>query len=447
MNAHDPDTPRCPRADDLLAALLDGGAVCLSTDLEAHVAACPACARLRADFQLVAGRLRALPAAPAPDLAGRVLARTVYAPTRRGARPLALAAGLLLALTLGLAAWRIARPVVPVVAAGPEAAEEVLRLPATSAPVVSAVRAGGTEGPAVARAVDWLIAAQEPHGEWSAARWGAQPNYTVGVTALGLLALLTAGPDDQAALPAAGRAAEFLQAQQQADGLFGPVVTGSLYNHALACLALLEVDARAPGRVERGRLLRGLDLLARAQHADGGWSYLRAQDSPANSSLTVWGLLALTRAGELGLRETEEGVARGLAWLERNINEEGRVGYRRAGDFPRGSEALTAAAAVCLIDGPSADSGRLKRVLERVRSDVAGTGDQPDFYRTFFQAVALREAGFQDSAELARVEDRLFALQERSGEAAGSWPTADLWARAGGRVYSTALAVLALQDR
>ena len=34
----------------------------------------------------------------------------------------------------------------------------------------------------------YLAAAQEPSGGWDAARWGAQKNYSPGVTALALLA-------------------------------------------------------------------------------------------------------------------------------------------------------------------------------------------------------------------------------------------------------------------
>lgn len=239
-------------------------------------------------------------------------------------------------------------------------------------------------------------------------------------------------------------AGEFLLSQQNADGRFGPDCTASLYNHSLACLALLTLDERVMASTDA--LTTGLRLLVEAQQPAGGWSYLRAPQGKANSSLTSWALLALLRARERDLPVSDDAIARGFAWLEQTVNQEGRAGYRRADDFPRGPETLTAATALCLLQDATPDRERLQKMLSHVRADLAQDVQGMDYYRTYFQTAALREAGLHGTDELQQVEARLLALQDTQAPAHGSWPALDLWSRAGGRVYTTAMAVLSLRD-
>ena len=308
MHLVEPDDSLCPWRDDVLARLLGEATVRAADAVEAHVASCAECQRLRAEFTAVAAALRAVPAAPAPDLVEAVLAQTVNA--RPPLRWLPLAAAAALALLAGGLLWRIAGRTSPAVATlEPEAAGEVRVEPATRVAQDGAVPRAA-EDDMLQRAVAWLASAQSPQGSWAASTWGAQSNYTVGVSALATLALLSepSGAGAVAAQAAVQRAVPYLLSQQRADGLFGPAVTGSLYNHALATLALLEAEATGGVAVPADRRQAALDLLARAQHAEGGWTYLRAPNGRANSSLTVWALLALTRAEELDRRAAMLGM-------------------------------------------------------------------------------------------------------------------------------------------
>lgn len=447
----------CPNHELHAAALAGELTAAERAGYTAHLASCPACRAEAAALRGVADALRAVPQVPAPDLADAVLARTIGAADAAPVawhRPLALAASLALLATTVWLAWPRPDAAAPAYATDleePEAARELALapVPAPRPPPAAPARtaAAPDAGPSVSRALDWLIAAQEADGSWAPQRWGAQANYSVGVTALAMLALLTdeTGRDDAAA-PALHRAVQHLVGRQDGQGLFGPDITGSLYNHALACLALLEVEAQRPGLVPPARLEAALQLLVQAQRDPGGWSYLRARNGKPNTSLTAWVLLALIRADDLGRHEFEPAIMRALAWLDANRNAEGRIGYRRPDDYPHGPETLTAAAALCLLGRPSSYRDQLNGLLRHVREDLAQQEGGLDLYRTFFQASALREAGLGDSPEMKELVARLEQAQQRDGAEAGSWPSDDRWALAGGPVYSTAMAVLALQE-
>ena len=420
-------------------------------EVEAHAAACPACAGELQALSRLATRLRAVPERPASDRAESVVNATIRA---RPAHTHALALAASVAILLGGIWWLVQRkpPTADLLAVAtpePEAAVEMTALPPavreeapTEFPAPTAAPA--TPAPsAMDQAVAWLLEAQDPDGGWAMGRTGAAANYTVGLSALALLALMSQPPEQETDLrhEAIQRGLSFLLKQQDADGLFGPDITGSLYNHTLACLALLE------GHTEPADGLHaGLALLIRHQRAEGGWSYLRARSSKPNSGLTTWALLALMQAEQVGVVDFTNDIARGVAWLETTLDEEGRVGYRRPGDHPHGSETLTAAAALCLGGRSGTPHLRLDQMLKQVLSDTGDAPETLDFYRTFVQATALREAGFGESPEMKQLLARLQAAQSREGTETGSWASADPWAKSGGRAYSTALAVLALRE-
>lgn len=398
--------------------------------------------------------LRTWPDAPAPDLADRVLAAVHPAPWRT---PLAIAAGLLLLLGATLLRPTHRTTALPPLASvlEPDAAAEWMAAPPAPEPdTLPRALETTPASPAPAqhpldKATAWLIKTQDRDGGWSMGQTGAAANYTVGLSALALLALRPDGPPahaDQA--ESLQRGLDFLVAQQDSQtGLFGPDITGSLYNHTLACLALLAAHAEGTDLSYAKSLHAGVALLIRHQRPEGGWNYLRARVTPSNSSLTSWALLVLLEADARGVAEHPEAIARGLAWLQSTVDEQGRAGYRHPGDHPHGSETLTAAAALCLSSRTELPSALRDLMLANVRDDARDSTENLDYYRTYFQATALREAGLADAPEISQLVSRMEQAQDRTSNHAGSWSSDDPWARTGGRVYSTALAMLVLRDR
>ncbi|HMO50272.1 MAG TPA: terpene cyclase/mutase family protein [Kiritimatiellia bacterium] len=389
--------------------------------------------------------LRAWPEAAAPDLAPVILSR-IQARRHRYRQSIALLA--LIGVSAGIVMWNrhpVARGT-SLHSASSEVPTPRVEPLITAAQPVPPTAFSAPESTPIDQARTWLVRNQEVHGGWVVEPTNAAVSrYDVGVTALSMLALMS-GDTSTFPLQALDRAAGFLVNQQRSDGLYGPPITGSLYNQALACLALLRHRAFAePSARVDASLRAGLNLLADSQHPDGGWTYLRARGAP-NSSLTTWVLLALHEATAQGFADYTEASQRAWNWMESTVDESGRAGYRRPGDHPHGPEALTAAVAFCLMERDTRTDPLLVRMIETIRRDLHEAADeQIDYYRMFFQAAALNKAP-PSEIDARVITTQLRALQQAHGDEAGSWPPLDRWSSAGGRVYSTALAVLALRD-
>ena len=422
--------------------------------LEAHVSGCAGCAAGLEAFRGTLQNMELLAVeTPALDLAPAILARLAEDDARAAHgsdhgflfRAAAVLVGLLVTGALG-GLWLAGR--VPGAQARLPAGHPGLTVPPGAAQDVPAAALPADDSMAIRQALVWLESAQEPAGCWDAARWGAQPEYTVGVTALALLAL---GADQPATLDSPRavilrRGLDYLVRQQNARGQFGPDDSGTMYNQSMATLALLEAWARQPEAAWHAAAGRGLAFIRAEQRTTGGWGYARGPRDAVNASVTVWQLQALTRAGELGFADVRPNVNRGLAWLEQTVNPAGYLGYRRPNDFPFGSDTLTAAGVLCLSKaGVSADSARLARMLPATRA-AAVRSPVLDYCRQYFLAAALQAAG-DAASRMPRDHLRVAVLarQTRAGPAAGSWEPCDRWSGAGGRIYATAMAVLALQ--
>ncbi|MFB3829391.1 MAG: squalene--hopene cyclase [Bryobacteraceae bacterium] len=128
--------------------------------------------------------------------------------------------------------------------------------------------------PAVRRAVDFILAEQEPDGSWFG-RWGVNYIYGTGAVLPGLEAV---GFD--MSRPETRRAAEWLVAHQNQDGGWGETCSSYMDESlrgrgestasqtAWALMGLLAVDARR----YREAILRGVEFLTRTQTPEGTWN-------------------------------------------------------------------------------------------------------------------------------------------------------------------------------
>ncbi len=402
----------------------------------AHLDGCAVCRREVEDFRAVLARLKDLPAEPpGRDLAGPLVA-DIFPERRRlvfwswRARPVRWAAACLTGFILGGFTLLLTESKKP---AGPG------RL-ALSGTDLTRARSEG---------LAWLAAAQEPDGSWAPGRWGGQERHAVALTGAALLAFLE---DDAAARTyagAVGKAAQALLRAQGGAGRFGPPGEQALYNHGIATAALLSLYAHSGNPALRSPLGRAVTHICAAERADGGWGYDPGGADPANAALTVWQVHALARATDAGWEEARAPLERGLAWMRGLVDGQGRLGYRASGDFPCGHETLTAMGAFGLA-GPSLTAAERARWGDSLRAISVSQGREVDYYRWFFLTRALPAVEENAGASrpwVAELQKMLVDAQVREGPLAGSWEPADRWSAAGGRVFATAFAALALSAR
>lgn len=230
---------------------------------------------------------------------------------------------------------------------------------------------GGTPGSvqAVADALVWLAAHQEPNGHWdrvgfarhcppmdhcdNQAKRRLDRNCDVGMTALCLLAFLGDGhlPDRKLDLYAdtVKRAIAWIKGQQQETGQFS-VAAGAvrfdpddpvepvqakdpllMYNHSIATLALAEAYALTGDRELIEPVMGGLSFLARTQQPEGGWDYWPHETHRNDTSITGWAVMALKAAAAAGIPVPEMTIYKSAGHFARATEPDGSVRYSERG--------------------------------------------------------------------------------------------------------------------
>lgn len=422
---------RCPELASLVEFVANATSAVGNSDLERHLVECPRCAATVQKLQRIRSRLRSYDSATSgPDTIGQIVSAVRLERAREERRR-----------ALSLAAARWAAVLLVTCAVGYGLRKRMTATGSSSAGEPAAIHA-------LEKARTWLLDNQLPDGSWDVEKWGAQGRYRVGVSALALLALAettnwTERPDLRRAIE---RGAKYLVSQQTPEGFFGPYGDCTPYNHTFATLALLRVREWWGTGAYDPNLGRALEYIRRSQRPEGSWGYPReGTRQPGNASITLWYVTVLQSAEQLGWREVRENVDRAFHWLRTTTDERGRVGYRRPYDFPWGFESLTAAALACAATDPTG-----RRVLPLVQMREVVSSCRSEFSRDYYQAFLLARAfrALEQSQESQTFRERLQQLslkQVRDGEWAGSFHPDDLWSSVGGRVYSTAMALLALQ--
>ena len=434
-----PDTA-CDRTEQALAFVCGEMSDTEKSAFSSHSSACPVCRDLVSGYGSVLARLREAPSvSPAQDLSTRVARQIPDAAWRsRSALPL-------LMFPVRLAAC------FAVAALGTWLGHRALtghadRANADTRPPIRVEPAPAGSAGALACAADWLVTIQDPSGGWDVGRWDGRKQYEVGLTGVAVLALLR--QDDRNISDAAARGIERILGTQSPEGHFGPAEEGLMYNHGIATVALLEAYTRSPDISWKPAIERAVDFVTRSQLPSGGWGYWTEPGDRPNTSISAWQIQALSLARACGVRDTSPDINRAVKWLAGVVDEQGKFGYREPLDFPSGSRTLTAMGAFCLFTAGE-DRGELMRIERRIRaalsSATADPGPEPDFYRWYFMTAAL-EAGGGDFDHLRRdVQQTVLRHRAVTGPHAGTWDPVDPWSAAGGRIYSTAMAVLSLQ--
>lgn len=327
---------------------------------------------------------------------------------------------------------------------------------------------------AILRGIEWLLAHQDESGRFDCATFmkhdgddkcdgAGNPANDVGVTGLALLALAREGDPGakDRRKDAMARAADWLMEQQDEKGLIGTTATQHhAYGHATATLALCAVFAATRSEKVRDAAKKAVEHVESRRNPLGVWRY-QPREADGDTSITAWSVLACLAGREIGLATDDKALATTAAFLDAVTDDNGRAGYTKAGEgssrnvgkqvrFPADrTEALTAAAMWCRgglgkSQTPKFD-GAAELLLKLPPEWQPGAG-KVDFCYWFFGAEAMRRCvpGRRD-LWMAPLTKALVDGQCTKGPALGSWDTVDPWSDDGGRIYTTAMAVLALQ--
>ena len=327
----------------------------------------------------------------------------------------------------------------------------------------------------VERGLGWLAAAQEDDG-----RWTLGPYHPKGVggavrlqsdtaaTGLALLTFLGAGYDhfDGRHREVVRRGLEWLVSVQKADGdLFVPAdpVSNScawMYSHGIATMALCEAVGMTGDPLLRPAAEKAIGFIVASQQAErGGWRYQPRADS--DLSVSGWMLVALrsgTLAGLTVPAETYVGVRR-LLDESANPDKLGHYLYNALSPEQRPSD-LSAASMTALGSLMRLHTGtpRTDPPLGAAAASLAamkpayGTRQvrTRDAYLWYYASQVLVQTGGPEwDAWYGQLCTALEAEQVTDGENAGSWEplgtVPDRWGAFGGRLYVTALHLLALE--
>lgn len=287
--------------------------------------------------------------------------------------------------------------------------------------------------------------------------FGGEKQPRAALTGLALMAFLSAGhtPDEGKYGLTVREAVDWLAAQVPPDGYVGRTDGSRMYGQAVVALALAEaygVEPEPQRRADIGNALaRLVKVILDAQSAEkpaafaGGWRY-DPDSADADLSLTVWNVLALRAARNVGVEVRPEAFARAAAFVRRCYNRDQKGFAYQPGGAP--TAAMTGAGVLALSlltdgadDAPAAELAPAGRWLAEHPLKLADT-EYP-----YYAAHAVTEAAYHGgdgeatSPALARpILDRVIRVQDKDG----GWPQPPKSEAPYGRVYSSAMAVLTL---
>jgi hypothetical protein len=319
-------------------------------------------------------------------------------------------------------------------------------------------REGGTSATeaAVARGLAWLAKHQSPNGNWSLHTFNDVPECTcensgqvvtdMGATSLALLPFLGAGQTH-----IVGKYKDhvleginYLLDNQIRDGdlSFGSRGNTRLYTHGQGTIVLCEALMMTGDRRLRNPAQEAVNFIVKSQHTAGGWRYNPGQSG--DTSVVGWQVMALQSAHAAGLIVPSQTLKKARQYLNQAQTSNSLYGYQPGGSS---TYVMTAEALLCRFylgynqKSPGVEYGINYLVKNHMPS-------KPPFnlYYMYYGTQLMHHYGGQPwKTWNAQMQDLLIASQKTNGHRAGSWTPVESHDRAGGRLYTTAMAICCLE--
>lgn len=338
----------------------------------------------------------------------------------------------------------------------------------------TAVRGGGLEGrqrdararlvqegggnaaseEAVERGLRWLVAHQGRDGSWrfnhhegpcqGLCRDPGESPSTTGATAMALLAFLGAGHThiDGDYMTTVRDGLYYLGSRALVTSEGADLREGTMYAQGLATIALCEAYGLTSDPGLRDLAQQAIHFIVSAQDREGGgWRYTPGE--PGDTTVSGWQIMALKSGQMARLSVPSPTLHAAGRFLDRVQNQDGALyGYMTPDPRP----ATTAIGLLCRMycgwdrNHPALIQG-VAYLSKRGPSQA-----EDSIYFNYYATQVLHHAGGSDWERWnAKMRDSLIATQAADGHEAGSWYFPGRHSRAGGRLYSTALAIMTLE--
>lgn len=306
---------------------------------------------------------------------------------------------------------------------------------------------------AVEQGLIWLSKQQKSDGSWSLKGpyddGGVHEN-TVAATAMALNAFLGAGYHQLEGKYAGNvqRGLRYLLSLQSADGFF---TTGKeqrdqkAYAQAIASITLMEAYGLTGEDKLRQPCQNAVRYAEWAQSKLNGWRYEPRQD--ADLSVTGWFVMALETAKMVGFEVNEDKLLSVNKFLD-EVSHRGKSAYAY-NDLQDPDLTMTAEGLLCRIwlGWPKTHAALIAGIEELVTHIPNEEDRVQSFYYWYYATQVVHHFGGEAwtiwNQEMKRA---LPAMQEKTGDEKGSWaPDRDVYGVAGGRLYTTCLAIYCLE--
>ena len=319
-------------------------------------------------------------------------------------------------------------------------------------------REGGTSATeaAVARGLAWLAKHQTPNGHWSLHKFNESAGCTcensgqvitdMGATSLALLPFLGAGQTHIVGKykDHVREGINYLLDNQIHDGdlSFGSRGNTRLYTHGQGTIVLCEALMMTGDRRLRNPAQDAVNFIVKSQHAGGGWRYNPGQ--AGDTSVVGWQVMALQSAHAAGLFVPSQTLTTASKYLNQAQTSNSLYGYQPGGSS---TYVMTAEALLCRFylgynqKSPGVEYGINFLVKNHMPS-------KPPFnmYYMYYGTQLMHHYGGQPwKTWNAQMRDLLIASQKTNGHRAGSWTPVESHDLAGGRLYTTAMAICCLE--
>ncbi len=314
---------------------------------------------------------------------------------------------------------------------------------------------------AVARGLRWLSKHQNDDGSWSLNRFhqagdcngrcdGRGQFGKMAGTSLALLPFLGAGQSPSIPCKYRDVVAKglrwILEHQDKKTGdLRGDTGgNGGMYVHGQAAIVLCEAFALTSNETLRSPAQRALDFIVKAQHPAGGWRYRPGQ--PGDTSVLGWQLMAL-HSGKSATLTVADHTLKLTAHYLRSAQARGQKGLYGYMPGNAATEAMTAEALLCRFYlGDKKDAPGLTQGIDYLVLKHLPNGRRPNMYYWYYATQVMHHWGGTSWVLWnRRMRDVLISSQETHGHRGGSWLSRGRHDGAGGRLYSTALAICTLE--